>query len=106
MTPMLRILSLAAALTASSLFVAAPSAAQPGAFYNAIPAAAPAAGRTVIRDQIWSCDGTSCASGRGDSRPAVVCAVAARELGRLTAFTADGEAFDATALDKCNARAK
>ncbi|WP_414900594.1 CC_3452 family protein [Sphingomonas flavalba] len=103
---MLRSLSLAGALAASSLFVSAPAAAQPGAFYNAIPATAPAAGRTVIRDQIWSCDDNSCVSARGDSRPAVVCAVAARQLGRLTAFTVNGEAFDAAALDKCNARAK
>lgn len=104
---MLRHLALAAAFATSSLLVAGAAYAQPtNAYYSATPASAPTAGRTMIRGQVWTCDGQSCTAGQGESRPAIICAVAARELGQLTAFTANGVALDSANLDKCNARAK
>lgn len=80
--------------------------AAPAGYYSAVPAVAPEAGKSVVRGLVWSCDGAACAAAEGTSRPAIICASVARELGALTSFRAGDELFDEAALAKCNARAK
>jgi hypothetical protein len=104
---MFRQIALTAAGATSFALVASAAYAQPSnAYYNAVPVSAPTVGKSMIRGQVWTCDGQSCFAGQGESRPAIICAVAARELGKLSAFTANGEALDPASLEKCNARAK
>ncbi|TPG20368.1 hypothetical protein EAH87_07610 [Sphingomonas koreensis] len=104
---MIRIVSLAAA-TATAAMLLTPTvgrAEQPG-YYAAIPAAAPAKASLVTRDTLWSCTGGTCVAPKAGERPEVMCERVAKSVGKLTAFTAGGEALDADALDKCNAKAK
>lgn len=89
----------------ATLFAAAPAIAQPG-FYSLTTAAPVAEAKPVVRGMMFNCNGASCGAGEGTSRPAIVCASAARELGRITAFSAGGKAFGDEELAKCNAKAK
>jgi hypothetical protein len=61
----------------------------------------------VARDSIWRCAGTACVSSNETStRPAIVCAALARQVGALRSFSANGRAFGAEELQACNARAR
>ena len=61
----------------------------------------------VARDSIWRCAGTVCVSSNETStRPAIVCAALARQVGALRSFSANGRAFGAEELQACNARAR
>lgn len=61
----------------------------------------------VAKDVLFKCGADSCQAARGsNSRPAIVCAAVVGKVGALSSFAADGAAFDADALAKCNARAK
>ncbi len=73
--------------------------------YHAQPAVSPAVGKLVLRDTVWKCDGGACAGSKSSSRPAIVCAVLAREVGRLNSFSAEGRPLSAEELEKCNTRA-
>jgi hypothetical protein len=100
-----------ALLAFTSLFAAAATAGTApaqasGSHYRADPAAMPAGQRLVVRDMVWRCGGGSCTSGENGSRPAVICASLAREVGQLRSFSAGGHAFDAAALESCNRRAR
>lgn len=67
----------------------------------------PAQTRFVARDSIWRCAGTACVStNRTSTRPAIVCAALARQVGALRSFSADGRAFGAEELQACNARTR
>lgn len=108
LSPAQRLLSFAGAVgIAVSLLSGAAADAQPrsGAFYSATLATAAEAPRTVAGGVVWSCAGTDCSAPRGTSRPGVMCARLVREVGAVTAFTANGEALDAAALERCNASA-
>lgn len=109
---MVRTLSLAAALAASaaSLFAAAgPAHAQSAnaPFYVATPEAAAVDGtRAMTRATGWVYrDGRYLAT-RAPERAALLCDLLARDVGRLTAFSAGGETFGEDDLAKCNRRAK
>ena len=105
--PLPRIIPLAAAavMTMVSLGVTVqPVYAANGPDYR-LTAAAPAQGTRVANETLWRCGDDGCRAAKATSRPAVVCAQAAREFGKLESFVFRGEAFDATALEKCNARA-
>jgi hypothetical protein len=81
------------------------AATSPG--YRLVPAVAVSAAKTVIvNDTLWKCTPDGCIAGQATSRPAVVCAQAARNVGKLTSFSALGKEFDADALAKCNEKAK
>jgi hypothetical protein len=84
--------------------LASPAFAAPA--YEAQPDAAPSATRFALRDTVWKCSDTGCIATASNSRPAVVCAVLAKEVGPLRSFTFKGEALSAEELGKCNARAK
>ncbi len=102
---MTRLLSIAA-LAATAVTAAAPATAQSGSYYTASLAAAPGQAKFVTRSTIWHCNGTTCTAPKAGSRDAIMCELVARQAGQLTAFTANGTAFDAEALSKCNSRAK
>ena len=87
---------------AAIVLAAAPAAA---VTYSAKPAV-PASGRIVARDILWNCGPDACQGSTEESRPAVLCQSLAKRTGRLDSFVADGRAFSAAELDKCNASAK
>ena len=106
-----RIVASAAALaTTAFLFVAAtaaPAFAQGATGYTLVPASAPASSASwVASDVIWKRSGEGYTAPKANSRAAVVCAQAAKKVGKVSSFTADGEAFDEAALAKCNEKAK
>ena len=73
--------------------------------YVAQPAAKPAQAKIVVRDLIWSCGDTGCSAAKNGSRPAIVCASLAKEVGKLESFSVAGAALGPAELEKCNARA-
>ena len=68
--------------------------------------AEPASGRIIARDITWSCGPDACQGTTEESRPAVICQSLAKRAGRIESFIANGRAFSAAELDKCNASAK
>lgn len=96
------------AISAMALLVlGAPAGiAQTARGYAATPASAPAKPSFVTRSTVWKCGAGICVAARADSRDTIVCELAARELGTLAAFRANGADFDAAALAKCNAKAR
>lgn len=93
----------AAALTASA---AGAATAQSAGYYTAVPVTKPAKSQFIARDTIWTLRDSAFVARRGDDRPAVQCELVARQVGKLASFTANGAAFDAAALEKCNAKAR
>ena len=87
---------------AAALLVAAPAVA--GTF-TAQPAVPTKQGKIVARDIVWTCTDLGCRGATAESRPAVLCQALAKKAGRLTSFTANGRAFAAAELDRCNAAA-
>lgn len=106
---MVRTLSLSAALITSIAVLGAttaPAFAQAPS-YRAVPSVAIAQADTVVAGEtLWRCAPGGCTATKATSRPAIVCAQAARKIGRLDSFTVGGEALDADTLAKCNAKAK
>lgn len=95
---MLRIAILSLALVSGPAFAAG---------FQAETGAQPPQTRFVARDSIWRCTGTACVStNQTSTRPAIVCAALAREVGTLRSFIANGRAFGAEELQACNARAR
>ena len=90
-------LSFGAALTPAPA-----AAAESGPFYRAELAAPAAEARPIAGDLAWNCSDTSCAAGKGKSRPVIVCARLAKEVGPVANFVADGEALDEQELARCN----
>ena len=105
-----RFIVFAAALTTSAFLLTAtatPAFAQGGTGYNIVPAAVPASGESLISsDVIWKRSGAGYIASHANSRPAIVCAQAAKKIGKVASFTAEGQAFDEAALAKCNEKAK
>lgn len=79
-------------------------AASGGAYYTAELAQPVGVERTVAAGVAWSCDGTSCAAGKGMQRPLRVCRGLQREFGEIVSFTAEGETLSADKLAKCNGK--
>ena len=76
--------------------------ARSGTYYTATLATAVETQRAVAGSLVWNCNGATCVAPRGTSRPAIVCARLVREIGTVTAFTANGEALDTESLNRCN----
>ena len=102
---MVRIAAFLLSLAGSLTLLGSAAIAQPNNNFYRVTLAQPAATRTVVRDVIVSCDGAVCSAAQGTSRPAIVCASIARELGPVTTFRAGNETLDGEALAKCNAKA-
>jgi hypothetical protein len=74
--------------TTTPAFAAAP-------MYKLVPATALTSAKSVVvGETLWRCG------------PTGVCAQAARKVGKIESFTANGTAFTADELAKCNAKAK
>jgi hypothetical protein len=103
------LIAITAFVTSSILLVGAatPAFAQSAPAYRLAPVAALAASDTVVvRDVLWRCTEAGCSARAATSRPAIVCATAARKIGALSAFSANGRDFSAEELAECNKRAK
>ena len=87
-----------AVIAAAALF-AAPAVA---GIYTATPASPSAATKVVARDIAWTYAGGTYTGRTAESRPLVLCQGLAKKVGQLNAFTADGRAFGAEELAKCN----
>ncbi|HVL79304.1 MAG TPA: hypothetical protein VM346_08465 [Sphingomicrobium sp.] len=87
---------------AASALLAAPAIA---GSYSAKPVA-PAEGRIIARDIVWSCGPAACQGATEESRPAVLCEGLAKRAGRLESFVANGRAFGPAELDRCNSAAR
>jgi hypothetical protein len=102
---MVRIFAFMLSLVGSLTVLGSAAVAQPNnAFYN-VTLAEPAASKTVVHGMLVNCDGAACAAAQGTSRPAIVCASIARELGPVTSFRAGDATLDGEALAKCNSKA-
>jgi hypothetical protein len=103
---MVRIAALFFALIGSISLLGTAAVAQTGAgYYNVTLANDVGATKQVVRGILVNCNGATCAAAEGTSRPGIVCASIARELGPVTAFRAGDETLDGEALAKCNAKA-
>jgi hypothetical protein len=102
---MVRIAAFILSLVGSLTLLGSAAIAQPNNNYYNVTLAQPAATKTVVRDVILNCDGAVCSAAQGTSRPAIVCASIARELGPVTTFRAGDQTLDGEALAKCNAKA-
>jgi hypothetical protein len=93
----------AALIVAAATIASTPAVA---ATYSAKPAVVPAASRIIAGDISWNCGPDACKGSTEESRPAVLCQGLAKRAGPLTSFVANGRAFGAAELAKCNASAK
>ncbi len=84
--------------------MAVPAFANP--HFQAQPETAPAQAQFVARENVWRCGESGCTSSRSATRPAIVCAALAREVGRLRGFSVEGRAFSDEELEGCNRRAR
>lgn len=102
------LIALAALATSATLFAgSATNAFAQGPAYRLVPVAASNAPSSfVARETLWKCSGDACVATKATSRAEVVCAAAVREVGKVTAFTANGQEFSAEQLEKCNAKAR
>ena len=93
----------------ATLIVAAASlAATPAlaANYSGKPVTASASSRIIANDISWTCGPDACLGSTQESRPAILCQGLAKRAGRLDSFIANGRAFNAAELAKCNVSAK
>lgn len=102
------LIALAAFATSATLLVgtATPAFASAPAYRLVPQAAYSGASSVVARDVLWKCAGDACVATKATSRPEVVCATAAREIGKIAAFSANGKDFTAEQLAKCNEKAR
>ena len=89
-------------LLAGLAFLSAPALAS--SHYLAQPAS-PADARVVAKDVLWKCGDSGCGAERSNSRPDVICASLARQVGKLSRFSVAGAEFTPDQLEKCNAKA-
>lgn len=92
-----------AAFLALAAFAATPALAAPSLTATL---AAPTDGRVITRSGAWACTDEGCTLAAAASRPAVMCELLVKEAGAVTAFAANGVAFDEDALAKCNRKAR
>ncbi len=75
--------------------------------YRLIPVAAEAGAASVVAgDVIWKSTANGYVAVNATSRPAVACAQAAKKVGKIASFSANGSEFSAEDLAKCNEKAK
>lgn len=91
-------------LTFGTAITPAPASAAEGAYYRAELTAPASKGSAVAGGLVWKCAQTNCAAPKGTSRPAVVCARLAKEVGAVNTFTAGGKALEAEDLARCNGK--
>jgi len=102
---MFRALSSAILASAALLASAGVSAQAPAGYYVATASTTPTKARLMTRDTPWQVRDGVLVAARSNDRESILCPLLAREVGALTSFTVGGKAYDAEALDKCNAKA-
>ena len=103
---MTRILSIAAALATSVLFLSATAGhAQSSNYYSATPVAAPSKTSVITSGTLWKCVDGVCGAQKSTQRDVIMCQLVVQRVGVLSDFSVAGTPFDAAALAKCNARA-
>ncbi len=75
-------------------------------YYTAVEASPQGRDSAIIGDTIWHRTANGLRGPRVGSRPEIVCAQVARKFGELRSFAADGVAFDAEQMARCNRRAR
>ena len=106
---MTRSLTIAAAFAGFAMLlspVAGQAQAPAGGYYTATPVAQPTKTSLVTHTTVWKWSESAFVADKAPERENVVCELIAQRVGKLNSFTAGGQAFDADALAKCNARAK
>lgn len=80
--------------------------AQPVRGYAATPVTAPSDANIITRSTLWKCNGGTCVASKASGSHLTMCQLVAQQVGTLSGFTANGVAFEASQLEKCNARAR
>jgi hypothetical protein len=84
-----------------------PVFASTGPAYRLVPVTAVTSAKSiVVNETLWRCTTDGCVAAQSTSRPSIVCAQAVRKVGKIESFTANGTAFSAEELAKCNKKAK
>ena len=91
-------------LTIGAAISPAPAQAAEGAYYRAELTAPASTSQALAGGLVWKCADTACAAPKGTSRPAIVCARLAKEVGQVSTFTAGGKALEAEDLARCNGK--
>ena len=105
---MVRILSVAAALAVSGALLSSTASyaqAPAAGYYTATPAATPKKTQFLTRETVWKWQDGAYQANKSPERDVTLCAMVARQAGKLTSFSVGGTPFAAEQLDKCNARA-
>jgi len=106
---MTRFSQIAAALVGTVMLlspIAGQAQAPADGYYTAIPVAKPTKTSLITHSTVWKWNDSAFVANKAPERGNIVCELIVQRVGALTAFTAGGQAFDADALAKCNARAK
>ena len=101
-----RFAPIAAAVLSFVAVTPAAALAQSGGYYAATALEAPKSASFVTANTIWKCKDGVCTAPRAPSQDKVMCQRAVARIGALSSFSVGGAAFDAAALEACNARAK
>ena len=78
----------------------------PAGYYTAVPVAKPTKTSLITHSTVWKWQDTAFVANKAPERETIVCELIVQRVGALSAFTVAGQALDADALAKCNARAK
>jgi hypothetical protein len=101
------LIALAALATSATLFAGSATtafAATPG--YRLVPETAISGNSVVARDVLWKRSGDAWIATKATSRAEIVCSSAAREIGKISSFSANGTDFTSDQLAKCNEKAR
>ena len=101
---MTRLLPIAA--LAASFIALVPATAQTSGYYAATPATAPAKNTLITSGTLWKCADGVCGAAKSTQRDVIMCQMVAQRIGKLTAFSVAGAAFDDATLAKCNTVAR
>lgn len=89
-------------LVIAGAILAAPTIAEADIRHEAVFETPPSSPRFIERDSLWQCEGATCRSTAGPSRPLIVCSTLARKIGRLLAFRSNDASLDARQMEQCN----
>jgi hypothetical protein len=92
--------------TAAILIAALAPAAAGAATYSAKLATPVASAKLITNDIRWSCGADACNGSTAEAPAMALCQGLAKKAGRVESFLANGRAFAATELDKCNTHAR
>jgi len=101
------LIALAALATSATLFAGSATnafAATPS--YRLVPEVAVSGNSVVAREVLWKRSGDAWIATKATSRAEIVCSSAAREIGKISSFSANGTDFTADQLAKCNEKAR